>query len=124
MTARRRTSARGRARSTPPARPALDPESSLPVPAGMSARTVRLDDDEYLIVAMPLPSWELPEQLTEAEREVALAVLRGKTNDEVARDRRTSVRTVANQLSSIFAKLGVSSRIELAHRLRTKDRRT
>jgi DNA-binding CsgD family transcriptional regulator len=113
MTARRRRSPRSPA--------PLDSGPWLPVPSGASARTVRLDDDEYLIVAMPLPSWRLPEQLTDAERDVVLAVLRGKTNDEVARGRGTSVRTVANQLTSVFAKLGVSSRIELAHRLRRKN---
>jgi DNA-binding NarL/FixJ family response regulator len=80
-----------------------------------------LGDDEYLNLSMPVPEWDMPEALTDAERAVTLAVLRGATNDQVARERRTSARTIANQLTSIFAKLGVTSRIELAHRLRKKQ---
>jgi DNA-binding CsgD family transcriptional regulator len=58
-----------------------------------------------------------PDCLTRAEHEVALLVLEGKTNADIARLRRTSARTVANQLRSVYNKLGVSSRAELAARL-------
>jgi DNA-binding CsgD family transcriptional regulator len=51
--------------------------------------------------------------LSRAEREVAVLVLEGLTNLEIARRRGTSARTVANQIASIYDKLGVSSRIEL-----------
>jgi DNA-binding NarL/FixJ family response regulator len=40
-------------------------------------------------------------------------VLEGKSNQEIAKSRRTAVRTVANQVASIFRKLGVGSRSEL-----------
>jgi len=52
--------------------------------------------------------------LTAAEREVAGAVLRGLSNEEVARVRGCRPRTVAAQLASIYRKLGISSRSELA----------
>ncbi len=53
-------------------------------------------------------------ELTVAEREVALLALEGKSNAEIARARTCSVRTVANQLQSVFRKLGIRSRAELA----------
>jgi len=52
--------------------------------------------------------------LTSAERAVAKALLEGATNTEIARARNVSLRTVANQIASIFRKFGVSSRSELA----------
>lgn len=59
----------------------------------------------------------LPDVLTQAEREVAESVVRGHTNAEIARARGTSVRTVANQMRTLFEKLGVGSRGELRARL-------
>ena len=105
---------------TEPKKTSPDADPELPPPRGVSARTVVLDDDEYLILSLPIPAWEIPEQLTEAERAVALAVLRGHTNEQIAHERRTSLHTIKNQITSIFTKLGVTSRIELAHRLSPK----
>lgn len=59
----------------------------------------------------------LPKDLTEAEAEVVRLVLDGKSNKDIAAARATSERTVANQLASIYRKLGVNSRSELASRL-------
>ncbi|HEU4429420.1 MAG TPA: LuxR C-terminal-related transcriptional regulator, partial [Myxococcota bacterium] len=55
--------------------------------------------------------------LTAAEREVALALVRGATNREIASERGCSERTIANQAQSLYRKLGVSSRSELAAKL-------
>jgi DNA-binding CsgD family transcriptional regulator len=55
--------------------------------------------------------------LTDAEREVARLAASGSSNAAIARCRKVSPQTVANQLSSIYRKLGVASRIELAARL-------
>lgn len=52
-------------------------------------------------------------RLTEAERVVALFALDGCTNAEIAVIRRSSPRTVANQVASTFRKLGVRCRLEL-----------
>ena len=54
--------------------------------------------------------------LTKAEREVALQLLRGRSNGAIARARNTSPHTVANQLRAIYGKLGVGSRRELSAR--------
>ncbi len=52
--------------------------------------------------------------LSPAEQEVLALVLDGHDNASIAAVRRTALRTVANQLASIFRKVGVSSRAELA----------
>lgn len=53
-------------------------------------------------------------RLTPREREVALAVSRGISNKEVARELAISERTVKAHLGAIFEKLGVRDRLQLA----------
>lgn len=74
-----------------------------------------LEGYTYAVVRVA-PSNELNvvSRLTSAELEVALWVAQGMSNRDVASRRRTSERTVANQLASIFRKLGVGSRAALA----------
>jgi DNA-binding CsgD family transcriptional regulator len=67
--------------------------------------------------ARALSRSDLPASLTRAEREVAWLVVEGASNGEIARQRRTAERTVANQLQAIYTKLGVGSRRELVTRL-------
>lgn len=55
--------------------------------------------------------------LTPTERNIVHAALRGMTDRQIASTRGRSPRTVANQLRSIFRKLGVQSRAELAARV-------
>jgi DNA-binding CsgD family transcriptional regulator len=57
------------------------------------------------------------EGLTAAERRVATLVAEGRTNREVAAALFLGERTVAGHLTSIYAKLGVRSRAQLARRL-------
>jgi DNA-binding NarL/FixJ family response regulator len=56
--------------------------------------------------------------LTTAEREVVELLARGMSTAAVARVRRRSVATVARQIASAYAKLGVRSRAELVQRIR------
>jgi DNA-binding CsgD family transcriptional regulator len=44
---------------------------------------------------------------------VAELALQGLSNDDIARARGTSTRTVANQLASAYRKLGIGSRLQL-----------
>ena len=53
-------------------------------------------------------------RLTRREREIVTAILDGCTNHEIARRFTVSEQTVKNYLSSIYNKVGVSSRLELA----------
>jgi DNA-binding NarL/FixJ family response regulator len=81
------------------------------------ARTLRLDGNEYLLLSFRSERAVHSDSLTPAERAVAESVLAGASNAQIARERRRSVRTVANQIASLFKKLRVRSRLELAQAL-------
>lgn len=57
--------------------------------------------------------------LSPREREIALLAARGVPSREIAEKLFLSVRTVNNHLQSVYSKLGVSARAELADALRT-----
>ena len=52
-------------------------------------------------------------QLSPAERDIALLVLEGWSNKEIARELGKSIRTVKTQLTSVYKKLSVRSRSRL-----------
>ena len=95
---------------------AFPPE--VPPPRGLEAKRMVHRGDEHIVLSFPLDAPVVPPSLTKAERAVALLVLDGRTDAEIAAARGVSKRTVANQVASIFRKLDVSSRVELATRLR------
>lgn len=76
----------------------------------------RLNGAEYAVWSEPAPEAAAPPRLTPAERAVLELLLRGASNADIARQRRSSVRTVANQVASVFRKYGVHSRAELVTR--------
>jgi DNA-binding CsgD family transcriptional regulator len=86
-------------------------------PPGLRTLTLERGDQALLVVSYSLHEQALPEALSPAERDVVAAILRGRSNLEIARQRRSSVRTVANLVGRAFRKLGVRSRAELAARL-------
>jgi DNA-binding NarL/FixJ family response regulator len=69
---------------------------------------------EFQVLSEPLGLPNALGPLTGAERAVAVAVLRGLSSEEIAQERGTAPRTIANQLAAIFRKLGIGSRAELA----------
>jgi DNA-binding CsgD family transcriptional regulator len=75
------------------------------------------DGRERAICSFDRPDQELPLDLSVAEREVARHVVEGASPLEIAARRGTSARTVRNQISAVFAKLGVSGRVELVRLL-------
>jgi DNA-binding NarL/FixJ family response regulator len=80
-----------------------------------SFRVSRFDEGElhFAIVSFPtIIEKSLPSNLTEAERQVATLLIQGLSNADIAESRRTSSRTVANQVESIYRKTGVRSRAE------------
>ena len=81
-------------------------------PAAQAAR-VRIGTEELIILSFSSLRCALPGALTHAERRVATLLLEGLSNQEIARLRGTSVRTVANQAAAIFKKLGVRRRAQL-----------
>ncbi|CAN5437509.1 hypothetical protein BH09MYX1_BH09MYX1_16070 [soil metagenome] len=80
-------------------------------PAGVVA--YELEPGKVLFVH-PLPNAFDDAGLSPAEREVTALILHGRDNASIANLRGTSVRTTANQVASIFGKLGVRSRAQLA----------
>jgi len=55
--------------------------------------------------------------LSDAEQEVLVMLLGGYDTEAISDSRGTSPRTIANQVASIFKKLGVGSRAELAAKI-------
>jgi DNA-binding CsgD family transcriptional regulator len=86
--------------------------AKLTAPHGLVAWRLAGQDD-VAILEWPTSAPSTPEGLTSAEAEVIALVRAGLSNAEIARRRGRSVRTVANQIASIFAKCGVRSRAEL-----------
>jgi DNA-binding NarL/FixJ family response regulator len=77
--------------------------------------TIGVAVDPSLVAVSSVEADAAPlEGLSPAEDEVARMAARGRSNTEIAKSRGVSVRTITNQLASIFAKLGVESRSELS----------
>ncbi len=72
--------------------------------------------DEFVLLSWPVATEARLEALTRAEREVLALVVTGASNAQVARQRGTSVRTVANQMARLLQKLNAGSRYELVRR--------
>jgi DNA-binding CsgD family transcriptional regulator len=68
------------------------------------------------VLTFPAPGGSALPGLSDAEQQVTELAVAGYSNAEIAAIRRTSARTVANQLARVFAKTGVGSRRELATR--------
>jgi DNA-binding NarL/FixJ family response regulator len=66
------------------------------------------------VVSFPIPEIDWRDVLTPAEAAVAEDALAGLDNTQIALKRGAAVRTVANQLASIYRKLEVRSRLELS----------
>jgi DNA-binding CsgD family transcriptional regulator len=66
-------------------------------------------------LSFPLSVPPAAAQLTCAEQKIMLLALKGHDNATIAAMQGVALRTVANQMASVFRKLGVSSRVELGH---------
>ena len=88
-----------------------------PTPA-LSVSTTH--DGAVVVVSVPLS--DVARSLTEAEQRVAELAARGMSNAEIATERGTSVRTVANQIAACLRKLDVGSRAALARVISARPR--
>lgn len=70
----------------------------------------------HALLVYPTPT-AIPGELTPSELAVARLVADGASNVEIARARRTSVNTVANQIAALYRKLRARSRRECARTL-------
>jgi DNA-binding NarL/FixJ family response regulator len=85
-------------------------------PRGLEGSSFRLGGDDFAWLSLRLPKQpKLPSGLTPAEEEVVIWLLEGKSNSEIARARGVTASTVANQIQTVFRKLGVGSRWALMH---------
>ena len=84
----------------------------------IASRLREIDDGMFLVSVRPLAGVERlsPRELTVA-REFAI----GRTHKEIAQAKGVAPTTVRNQLQSVYAKLGVDSKIALAKRLDERD---
>jgi DNA-binding CsgD family transcriptional regulator len=83
------------------------------------ARFEQMVDEGSWIISIPVPGAALQGRLSPAEDEVAQLSIQGESHQGIAKIRGTSTRTVANQLASVFGKIGVRGRSELrAHAVR------
>jgi DNA-binding CsgD family transcriptional regulator len=74
-------------------------------------------DASYQVISVERPESRLASLLTPAEFLVARLLIEGKSHAEIAARRRTTLRTVANQLGTAFHRLGVSGRLGLIAQL-------
>lgn len=95
-------------------------DSSWPPPAGLAVFHIDGAGAPLALLTYEIDQETELVKLSNAERDVMRAVLEGKSNAEIARERGTAPRTVANQVAKLFEKLGVRSRTELAARLRLR----
>jgi DNA-binding CsgD family transcriptional regulator len=91
---------------------------ALPVlspPPSLSASRFEVDGLELAVLEWPAkPRLGRASRLTPAEQGVVRLALTGLSNRAIARRRGCAPRTVANQLASAYARLGIGSRAELA----------
>ena len=79
----------------------------------VSARTSRDDGVLHSVISFPRPDPVLEPYLSPAEYDIVRLTLEGGSHHDIANARGRSPRTIANQLSSTFRKLGVSGRFQL-----------
>ncbi|MEO8899149.1 MAG: AAA family ATPase [Candidatus Dormibacter sp.] len=84
--------------------------ASIPVSAGARAEPAGGPGQDEVVLSGVPAGWE---RATRAEREVVRHVVDGLSNREIGERLFVSARTVETHLSHVYAKLGVSSRVEL-----------
>jgi len=88
----------------------------LEAPHELLAHRFDVGADSFAVLEFPVTDVVAPAllaRLSASEQSVFRLILEGKSNLEIARARPRAVRTVANQVASIFRKLGIGSRHEL-----------
>lgn len=82
-------------------------------PSGLEVEFLEIGGEELAIFSWPVAAKESL-ALTRSEKDILAMLAQGASNAEIARARRTSIRTVANQIAKLLRKFGVRSRYELA----------
>jgi DNA-binding CsgD family transcriptional regulator len=79
----------------------------------VAATEIRAGSPPAKIAFASSPTAPILSQLSPAEREVATAIMEGRTHEEIAIQRGVSKHTVANQAAAIYRRLGIAGRAEL-----------
>lgn len=66
----------------------------------------------------------MTEPLTFRQQEIAVLVLAGRSNKEIADDMNIQTQVVKNQLTVIYRKLGIRSRVQLATWMLERERQS
>lgn len=79
---------------------------------GLPARVIHFEGPGPIerLVSVPRDDDHLTQQLSPGERDVLRALIDGKSHEQIAIERGTSLRTVANQLGNAFRRLSASGR--------------
>lgn len=91
---------------------------------GSKSSEFQADDAVYRVVSAARPDRVGLASLTRSERHVVELLVEGNSPSEIATVRRTSVRTIANQIAAVFHKTGVSGRRSLLSHLVRSARAT
>ena len=70
----------------------------------LRARTFESAQGTYAVMSVPIPKLHFPDVLTPTEKEVAAALVEGKSYKDVAIERDVAPQTVANQAAAVFGK--------------------
>lgn len=96
--------------------PARSKPRAVRPPQGLVVEKLLVGDEELVVFSWATRPLDAPAGLSSAESEVLARVVRGESNAAIAKARKTSVRTVANQVASLLRKTGSASRYELIRR--------
>jgi len=93
----------------------MPPDNTATLSSDASVRVAAFEHAgaRYFVISTPAARPASFAVLAPAERAVVECVLAGLSQRQVANVRRSTPRTIANQLASAYRKLGVGSRVEL-----------
>jgi len=80
-------------------------------------RCLETGDTTRFVVSVPRPERAFRAGLNPAERDIVRLRVEGMSYAEMAKTRKTSPRTIANQVGAVYRKLGVSGRLALLSRV-------
>jgi DNA-binding CsgD family transcriptional regulator len=92
-------------------------------PEGLRADRFTLAGEEFMVLSFVAIDG-VAGALTAAEADIVQHIMMGRSNREIATYRRTSIRTVTNQVAGILRKLGARSRYDLVVMLERGKSRT
>ncbi len=91
------------------------PRAARP-PQGLVVEKLVVGGEELVVFSWATREIAPPDGLSSAESDVLARLVRGESNAVIAKARKTSARTVTNQVASLLKKTGAASRYELIRR--------